>query len=310
MTSTELKTQIDTQISNVITEGGVTPAIEGGNMKDIVDYVVQEALLKEEVANKSSDVALGISDTLFPTQKAVKTYVDNNAGGAPLTYGVGTPGVSFPYPVTTFDITRAAATAPNQRLGLKAGTYNPGDTQTVFNAGSFPLIVFSTGYSFISVGARYSSTAEVLIYPNESTEFFYVNDYWHVRTNYEKPLVYSAPIYQSGTGQISPQFPVTDTLSWASGSTTYRRVDFERLGVGDYAVYLECDTSFVDANLARATATFGDATCRIYEVANSSLGSLQRKTWKFKTYTPAGVLSDGLLLGNNGAVVTVTMYTK
>ena len=106
-------------------------------------------------------------------------------------------------PVTTFDITRAAATAPNQRLGLKAGTYNPGDTQTVFNAGSFPLIVFSTGYSFISVGARYSSTAEVLIYPNESTEFFYVNDYWHVRTNYEKPLVYSAPIYQSGTGQIS-----------------------------------------------------------------------------------------------------------
>jgi hypothetical protein len=305
-----LKNAIDNTIINVNTAGGISRANVGGNMKNCVDYTTQQAALKENTANKSTDTALGSSDILFPTQNAVKTYVDNNTGGTSLTYGVGSPGTSFPYPVTTFDITRAVTTAPNQRLGLKAGTFNQGDTQTVFNVGSFPLIVFSTGHSFISVGVRYSSTAEVLVYPNESTEFFYVNGSWQIRTNYGDPLVYSVPIYQSGTNPISPQSPVTDTLTWISGSTAYRYVDFERLGVGDYAVYLEYNTSFVDANLVKSTATFGDATCRIYAVENSGSGSLLRKTWKFKTYTPSGVLSDGLLLGNGGAVVTVTMYTK
>jgi hypothetical protein len=34
---------------------------------------------KEDVSNKSSSATLGTSDTLYPTQKAVKTYVDNQA---------------------------------------------------------------------------------------------------------------------------------------------------------------------------------------------------------------------------------------
>jgi len=37
--------------------------------------------MKEDVANKSSDVDLGTSDTLYPTQNAVKTYVDSKQGG-------------------------------------------------------------------------------------------------------------------------------------------------------------------------------------------------------------------------------------
>ncbi|WGK94750.1 MULTISPECIES: beta strand repeat-containing protein [Flavobacterium] len=40
---------------------------------------VQSALnLKEDTANKSNDSNLGVSDKLFPTQNAVKTYVDGN----------------------------------------------------------------------------------------------------------------------------------------------------------------------------------------------------------------------------------------
>ena len=35
----------------------------------------------EDVANKSTDTALGISDTLYPSQNAVKSYVDANSGG-------------------------------------------------------------------------------------------------------------------------------------------------------------------------------------------------------------------------------------
>ena len=38
----------------------------------------QDALdLKEDLSNKSTDVNLGTSDTLYPTQNAVKTYIDN-----------------------------------------------------------------------------------------------------------------------------------------------------------------------------------------------------------------------------------------
>jgi hypothetical protein len=36
---------------------------------------------KEDVSNKSTNTSLGTSDTLYPSQKAVKTYVDNNIGG-------------------------------------------------------------------------------------------------------------------------------------------------------------------------------------------------------------------------------------
>jgi len=36
----------------------------------------------ENQSNKSTDVNLGTSNTLYPTQNAVKTYVDANAGGA------------------------------------------------------------------------------------------------------------------------------------------------------------------------------------------------------------------------------------
>jgi len=35
----------------------------------------------EDVANKSTNTALGTSDTLYPSQNAVKTYVDNNVAG-------------------------------------------------------------------------------------------------------------------------------------------------------------------------------------------------------------------------------------
>lgn len=37
--------------------------------------------LKEDVANKSTDTALGTSDTAYPSQRAVKTYVDNSVAG-------------------------------------------------------------------------------------------------------------------------------------------------------------------------------------------------------------------------------------
>jgi hypothetical protein len=47
---------------------------------DLADTAVQPATLSsyEVLSNKSTDTALGTSDTLYPTQNAVKTYVDNS----------------------------------------------------------------------------------------------------------------------------------------------------------------------------------------------------------------------------------------
>ena len=66
------------------TVSGVTKLMVGlGNVDNISDVnkpvstATQTALdLKEEVANKSTTTTLGTSDVLYPSQKAVKTYVD------------------------------------------------------------------------------------------------------------------------------------------------------------------------------------------------------------------------------------------
>jgi hypothetical protein len=56
--------------------GGGTWGTITGTLSNQTD--LQNALnAKEDVANKSTDTALGTSDTLYPTQNAVKTYVDN-----------------------------------------------------------------------------------------------------------------------------------------------------------------------------------------------------------------------------------------
>lgn len=59
MESSELKTQIDDQISNITAEGGLSPATEGANMKAIVDYVDQETiLLSEDIAANATPVQM------------------------------------------------------------------------------------------------------------------------------------------------------------------------------------------------------------------------------------------------------------
>lgn len=48
------------------------------NLKANVTDVTSSLMLKEEAANKSTATTLGTSDVLYPTQNAVKTYVDGN----------------------------------------------------------------------------------------------------------------------------------------------------------------------------------------------------------------------------------------
>lgn len=72
-----------------ITVGGVTHNVTAwgditGTLSNQTD--IQDALnLKEDLSNKSTDTSLGTSNTLYPTQNATKTYVDNavSGGGVP-----------------------------------------------------------------------------------------------------------------------------------------------------------------------------------------------------------------------------------
>jgi hypothetical protein len=95
-----LKTYVDSHsATGVITDGsitdvkianGINPSKVGlGNVDNTSDLnkpisiATQTALnLKEDAANKSTAITLGTSDILFPTQKAVKTYVDAQIASA------------------------------------------------------------------------------------------------------------------------------------------------------------------------------------------------------------------------------------
>ncbi len=90
--------------------------------------------LKEDAANKSTDVALGASDLLFPTQNAVKTYVDAQItataddditaltfDGADLTVNEGT--TSFSADLTALEES-ADITANTNAIALKEDTAN------------------------------------------------------------------------------------------------------------------------------------------------------------------------------------------
>lgn len=68
---TTLKALIDTQITDETVDFAITPAEVGGRMKDTIDYTTEQSALKEDTANKQTD--LTASATKFPTVNAVNT---------------------------------------------------------------------------------------------------------------------------------------------------------------------------------------------------------------------------------------------
>lgn len=85
-TGTQVKSQIDTDITNKVGTGSISKVNVGTNMKATVDYTDREITTvnttlsgKENASNKSIDGTLASnSDVKFPSEKAVKTYVDNS----------------------------------------------------------------------------------------------------------------------------------------------------------------------------------------------------------------------------------------
>ena len=71
---------------------------------------------KEDVANKSTNTSLGTSDTLYPSQKAVKTYVDSAISGAavPTLSQVTAVGSSTSTPISVLNATFNSNITPSQ----------------------------------------------------------------------------------------------------------------------------------------------------------------------------------------------------
>ena len=126
----ELKRLIDTSV-NIEVEDNLTTASpikalsanQGVVLKGLVDANINDIALKEDAVNKSTDQTLaGDSDILFPTEKAVKTYVDTE-----ITNGIAA-NVSGVVAVENGGTGAATATAARDNLGFLSGILIfPGD---------------------------------------------------------------------------------------------------------------------------------------------------------------------------------------
>ena len=85
-TQNAVKTYVDAATSK--TNLGINNIDNTSDVNKPVSTLTQAAIdLKENAANKSSVTSLGTSDILFPTQNAVKTYVDAAVAGVSITDG-------------------------------------------------------------------------------------------------------------------------------------------------------------------------------------------------------------------------------
>jgi len=76
--TTQLQSQIDTNQAQTQSQIRQTQMQLEDQITVNQEQTQDNLTIKEDLINKSTDVNLGTSDTLYPTQKATKTYVDSN----------------------------------------------------------------------------------------------------------------------------------------------------------------------------------------------------------------------------------------
>jgi hypothetical protein len=96
-----------------------------------ISTATQTALnAKENAANKSTTTTLGTSDVLFPTQNAVKSYVDTNITTVNNTIGANATAATTAIAAVQADVD-ANETATNNALALKENAANKSTTTTL-----------------------------------------------------------------------------------------------------------------------------------------------------------------------------------
>jgi hypothetical protein len=131
--STATKTYVDSRLtSSTIVDADATTKgkiqLTGDLAGTAASPSVPGLALKENAANKSATTTLGTSDVLFPTQKAVKTYVDTAIAGATIVdAAVNTKGKIQ----LAGDLAGTAAAPTVPGLALKENAANKSTTTTL-----------------------------------------------------------------------------------------------------------------------------------------------------------------------------------
>ena len=127
----------------------------------------------------------------------------------------------------------------------------------------------------------------------------------------------------SWVGQLSQNFSFPPNISRTQYSTlyvgdrvttpdTFRDITFVRYNEGQYAIRINYTPDTVPTDRDKLSIQFGDNICRVYAYGFGSQTSggitVEYKEFKFYTYTPLGVQSDNQLIGQSGAMTSVTLY--
>ena len=136
-----------------------------------------------------------------------------------------------------------------------------------------------------------------------------------IETDVSQPL--------SWVGQIGidlfgvPAISTTQTSTLFVGDatttpTTFRGITFTKDADGEYRLRVTYTPSTVPTDRNKLALQFGDGVARVYSYTLGSQTSggitTEFKEFLFKTYTPAGVVAAGELLGSQAAMTSVTLY--
>ena len=94
--------------------------------------------------------------------------------------------------------------------------------------------------------------------------------------------------------------------------TTFRDITFTKDADGEYRIRINFTPDTVATDISKLALQFGDNVARVYSFSQGSQTSggitVSYKEFLFKTYTPAGVVSAGQLLGQQAAMTSVILY--
>jgi hypothetical protein len=262
-------------------QGGVTSFNTRTGAITLTSTDVTDALgfTPENIANKSNDTALGTSSTLYPTQNAVKTYVDSATAGGIILQGDWNAATNVP------DITGTTQTGFAWRVSVAGNTNLGGITDWLVNdlavKSATGWIKIDNTESVTSVFGRFGTVvAQSGDYNTDLVTEGTTNLYFTTARSRESISAGTGITYNSTTGVISSSggsvtsvglsmpsaFTVTNSPVTSTGTLTVT-------GAGTTDQYIRGDGS-----LATLPGTSTEARSIIREVYNKTGATLTKGT--------------------------------
>lgn len=229
------------------------------NKQDFLGYI------PEDVANKSISTSLGTSNILYPSQLAVKTYVDNATAGGIILQGDWNANTNSP------DITGTTTTGWAWRVSVTGSTNLGGITSWLVNdlavktATGWVRIDNSVTVSSVNgyTGAVVLTTTEI----SQGTNLYFTNAY---------SLATTLTGYSSGAGTITSSDTILSAIQKLNGNVTVIGTNYvpytgatADLSIGIHSFF---GKSIVVTATATTTAITGDvATGNIFQGSKSSV---------------------------------------